>query len=105
MELYYQHRVVTDGIHVKINVTMTRTMGEMKDPVTTFREYLNQDKVYVSPAVLGLVYTRTIGEILQTDAMLTFCDDIKASIMDIRSDSTPPKCFRKTGQIAQACQR
>jgi hypothetical protein len=52
MELYYQHRVVTGGIKEKNNVTMSRTIGEMKDPATPFRKYLNQEKVYVSPAVL-----------------------------------------------------
>jgi hypothetical protein len=62
---------------------MTRTMGEMKDPATPFRKYMNQDKVYVSPAVLGLVDTRLIGVMLLTDPMLAFRDDIKASIMDI----------------------
>jgi hypothetical protein len=77
MELYYQHRVVTDGIRGKINVTMSRTMGEMKDPATPFRKYLNQENVYVSPAFLGLVDTRIIGVMLQTDPMLTFQDDIK----------------------------
>jgi hypothetical protein len=43
MELYYQHRVVTDGIRGKIKVTMSSTMGEMKDPATPFRKYLNQE--------------------------------------------------------------
>jgi hypothetical protein len=56
MELYYQHRVITVGIIGKLNVTMTGTIGDMKDPTNPFRKYLNQDKVYVSPAVLGLVY-------------------------------------------------
>jgi hypothetical protein len=78
MELYYQHRVVTDGIQGKINVTMKRNMGEMKDPTTPFCKYLNQDKVYVSHVVLGLVYTRIIGIMLQTDPQYTFRDDIKA---------------------------
>jgi hypothetical protein len=95
MELYYQHRVLTDGIRGKISVTMTRTMGEMKDPATPFRKFLNQDKVYFSPAVLGMVGTRIIGVMLKTYHMLTFRDDIKASIMDIMSDNTPLTVFAK----------
>jgi hypothetical protein len=74
---------------------MTRTMGEMKDPATPFRKYLNQDKVYVSPTVLGLVDTHIIGVMIQTDPMLKFRDDIKASIMDIMSDNTPLSVFAK----------
>jgi hypothetical protein len=31
VELYYQHRVVADGIRGKVNVTMSHTMGDMKD--------------------------------------------------------------------------
>jgi hypothetical protein len=57
--------------------------------------YLNQDKVYVSPAVLGLVDTRIIGLMLQTDPTLTFHDNIKASIIDIMSDNTPLTVFAK----------
>jgi hypothetical protein len=83
IELYYQHRVAVDGIHGKINITMTRTMGEMKDLSTPFRKYLNQDKVYVSPAVIGLVDTYSIGAVLQTYPQLVFRGDIKASSMEI----------------------
>jgi hypothetical protein len=70
-------------------------MGEMKDRATPFRKYLNREKVYVSPAVLGLVDTRIIGVMLQTDPMLTFRDDMKANIMDIMSDNTPLAVFSK----------
>jgi hypothetical protein len=56
---------------------MTRTMGEMKDPATPFRKYLNQDDIYVSPTVLGLVDTCIIGVMLQTDPQLTFRDELK----------------------------
>jgi hypothetical protein len=65
--LYYQHRVVADVIRGKLNVTM----DEMKDPATPFRKYLNQDKVYVSPAALGLVDKQIIGVMLQTDPQLS----------------------------------
>jgi hypothetical protein len=95
MELYYQHRVVTYGIRGKNNVAMYRTMGEMKDPATPLRKYFNQEKVYVSPSVLGLVDTRIIGVMLQTYPMLTFRDNIKSSIMDIMSDNTSLTVFSK----------
>jgi hypothetical protein len=64
MELYYQHRVLTDGIQGKINFTMTCTV---RNHVTPFCKYLSQDKVYVSDAVLGLVDTHNIGIMLQMD--------------------------------------
>jgi hypothetical protein len=95
IDLYYQHHLAADGIHGKINVTMSRTMGEMKDMSTLFHKYLNQDKVSVSPAVLGLVDTRIIGVMLQIDPLLTFRDDLKASIMDIMNDDTPMSVFAK----------
>jgi hypothetical protein len=95
IELYYQHRVIADSIRCKINIIMTHTMGEMKDPTTPFREYLNQDKVYVLPAVPGLVDTCIIVIMLQTDPQLTFRDVIEASITDIMSDNTPLSVFAK----------
>jgi hypothetical protein len=70
-------------------------MGEMKDLSTLFCKYLNQIKVYVSPAVLGLVDAHIIGVMLQTEPQLTFRDNIKASIMDIMSDNTPFSVFAK----------
>jgi hypothetical protein len=67
----------------------------MKDMSTPLRKYLNQDKVYVSPAVLGPVDTHIICIIIQKDSLLTFRDDIKASIMDIMNDVTPMSVFAK----------
>jgi hypothetical protein len=95
IDIYYQDRVVADGIHGKLNVTMSRMMGDMKYMSTPFRKYLNQYKVYVSPAVLGLVDTRIIGVMLQTDPLLTFHDNLKASIMDIMNDDNPMSVFAK----------
>jgi hypothetical protein len=40
----------------------------MKYPATHLWKYLNQEKVYVPPAVLGLVDTLIIGVMLQTDS-------------------------------------
>jgi hypothetical protein len=95
VELYYQHRVVANGIICNVNVTMSLTMGEMKDLSTPFHKYLNQDKFYVSPAVLRLIDTHIIGVMLQTDPQLTFCDDIKSSIMEIMDDDTPLSVFEE----------
>jgi hypothetical protein len=93
VDLYYQHRVVTDIIRGKLNVATTRTMGEMKEHATHFHNYLNQDKVYISPAVMGLADTRIIGVVLQTDPRLTFRDYIKATIIDIMSNKTALSVF------------
>jgi hypothetical protein len=41
-ELYYQHRIVGDGVRGKTNVAMSKTMGDMKDFATPFRKYLNK---------------------------------------------------------------
>jgi hypothetical protein len=38
VQLYYQHRIVADGIRGKINVAMSKMMGDMKDPKTPFRK-------------------------------------------------------------------
>jgi hypothetical protein len=93
--IYYQHRVVANGIRVKIYVIISRTMGKLKDMSTPFRKYLNQDKVYVSPAVIGVIINRIIGVMLQTDPLLNFSNDSKASIMDIMNDDTPMSVFAK----------
>jgi hypothetical protein len=45
--------------------------------------------------VLGLVDTRIIGIMLQTDPLLTFCEDSKASIMDIMNEDMPMYVFAK----------
>jgi hypothetical protein len=83
VELYYQHRTVANGIRGKINVSISKTMGDMKDLITPFQKYLNKEKVYVPQASLGLVDARIIGVMLQMDPNLTFRDDIKTSIYDI----------------------
>jgi hypothetical protein len=63
VELYYQHWLAADGIHL---VAMSKTMGDLKDPATPFRKYLHKEKVYVSqrhllffsmPESLELCYT------------------------------------------------
>jgi hypothetical protein len=72
VELYYQHRIVADGIRGKIIMTMSKTMLDVKVPATHFRKYLNQDKIYFSLASLELVDARIIGVMLQTYPQLTF---------------------------------
>jgi hypothetical protein len=37
----------------KINLAMSKTVGDMKYLATPFRKYLNKEKVYVSQASLG----------------------------------------------------
>jgi hypothetical protein len=96
INLYYQQKVIADGIIGKVKVTMSRTMGELKDMSTPFRKYLNQDNIYVSPAVLGLIDTHIIGVILQTDPLLIFRNDIKVSIIDIMHYDTPMPLFAKS---------
>jgi hypothetical protein len=92
-EVYYQHRVVGNGVRVEINMAMSKTMGDTKDLVTPFRKYLNKEKVYVSQATLGLVDAILIGIMLHTDPQLTFRDDINSSIFDIMHDDTPISVF------------
>jgi hypothetical protein len=79
----------------KLNFTMARTMGKMKDPATPFDKYINQDKLYISPDALGRVDIRIIGVMVHTDPQLTFRDDIKAAIMDIMSDKKELSVFAK----------
>jgi hypothetical protein len=95
IELFYQHHIVADGIRGSINVSMSKTMGNMKDVRTPFRKYLNKDKVYVYQASLGLVDGRIIVMMLQKDPNLTFRDDIKTSIYDIMQEDTPISVFTK----------
>jgi hypothetical protein len=89
VERYYQHRIVAGGIRGKINVSMSKTMDDMKDLSTPFRKYLNNEKIYISQASLGLVDAMIIGVMLKTDPNLNFRDDIKTSIYDIMRDDTP----------------
>jgi hypothetical protein len=95
VELYYQHRTVADGIRGKIHVSMSNTLGNMKDVITAFRKYLKKEKVCVSQASLGLVDARIIGVMLQTDPNLNLGDDIKTFIYDIMRDDTPIPVFTK----------
>jgi hypothetical protein len=91
VDLYYQHRSVNDGIRGKLNVAMSTTLSELKDPSMPLRKYLlNKEKIYITQASLGLVDARIIGVMLHTNPQLTFRDDIKVSISDIMRDGTPP---------------
>jgi hypothetical protein len=72
---------------------MSKTFGDMKDPGTPFRKYLNKEEVYVSQTPLGLIDAMIIGVMLHTDPQLTFRDDIKSSIFDIMHDDTPIAVF------------
>jgi hypothetical protein len=49
VELYYQHHIVADGIRGKVNVSMSKTMGDMKDVSTPFRKCLNKEKKLCIP--------------------------------------------------------
>jgi hypothetical protein len=70
-------------------------MGDMKDPATPSREYLNKENDYVSQACFCLVDARIIGVMHRTDPQLTFCYDIKSSIFYIMRDNTQSSVFTK----------
>jgi hypothetical protein len=89
VKLYYQHRIVADGIRGEINVAMSKNMGDMKDLATPFSKYLDKETVDASRASLSLVDSRIIGVMFHIDPQLTFHDDIKTSILDIMRDDTP----------------
>jgi hypothetical protein len=95
IELYYQHLVVNDGIRGKVNVAMSKTMSDIKDQSLPFCKYLKNKKVYVTHAYSGLIDSRIIGVLLQTDLQLSFCNDIKASISNLVRDGAPLSVFAK----------
>jgi hypothetical protein len=55
IDLYFKHKVVKDGVRGNINVTMSKSIVQMKENTSIFRAYLNKEKVYVSQVSLGLV--------------------------------------------------
>jgi hypothetical protein len=48
IDLYFQHKIVKYGVRGKINVTMEKSIGQMKYMNSAFRSYLNREKVYGS---------------------------------------------------------
>jgi hypothetical protein len=79
----------------KINVTMAKSIGQMKEMHSAFRTYLNKEKIYVIQSALGLVDARLIGVFLQADPNLTFRDDLKGVITDVMADGTLISIFPK----------
>jgi hypothetical protein len=79
----------------KITVTMSKSIGQMKDMGSVFRTYLNKEKVYISQSALGLVDARIIGVFLKANPTLMFRDDLKEAIMEAMSDATPISIFPK----------
>jgi hypothetical protein len=64
IDLYFQHKRLKDGVRGNINVTMTKSIRQMKDMHSAFRMHLNKEKVYVSQVELCLVYAHIIGVFL-----------------------------------------
>jgi hypothetical protein len=95
IDLYFQHKTVKDGVGGKVNVTIEKLIGQMKEMNSAVHTYLNKEKVYVSHVTLGLVYARLIGVFLQADPNLTCRDDLKEAIMDVMADGTPISIFHK----------
>jgi hypothetical protein len=86
IDLYFQHKTVKDGVRRKINVTMKKLFGLMKEMHSAFRTYLTKEKVYASQAALGLGEACLIGVFLQADLNRTFRDDLKEAITDVMAD-------------------
>jgi hypothetical protein len=81
--------MVKYGVRGKINVTMMKSIGKMKDMNSAFRSYLNKEKLYVSQAALGLVNARIIGVFRQANPTITFQKDLKEAIMEVMADGMP----------------
>jgi hypothetical protein len=95
IELYCKHKVVNDGVRGKINITISKSIGKMKENISVFRSYLKIKIKYASQASLGLIDVRLIGVFLQAGPILTFQDDLKQAIMEVMADRTPIWIFPK----------
>jgi hypothetical protein len=93
--LYFQHKVIKDGVRGKINVKISKSISQMKEANSIFRSNLDKEKVYLSQTSLGLVDAHLIGVFLQADPNLTFCNDRKQAIMNVMENGTPISVFLK----------
>jgi hypothetical protein len=95
IDLYFKHKVAKDGVRGKMNITMSKSIGQMKENTSIFRTYLKQEQVYVSQASLGIVDARLVGFFLQAEPNITSHKDLKQAIMEVMADGTPISVFPK----------
>jgi hypothetical protein len=77
---YFCHKVKFNNINGKLRICASKDIRQLKRGRSTFRVYLENQRVYINKAQLGEEEDITLGWILKAHPAFCFLDDMKKSL-------------------------
>jgi hypothetical protein len=74
---YYRHEVKANNANGKLRIRSSMALGALKKIISPFRNYLDDNRVYINNVQLGDEEGIALGWIFRDHPTFGFCDDIK----------------------------
>jgi hypothetical protein len=80
MQKYFRHRVSVNNVAGSIKIQTKFSISQLKHPSSTFRQYLNKERVHINSAQIGVEEGVTMGWCWKSHPDFGYRDEIKSSL-------------------------
>jgi hypothetical protein len=77
---YFQHRVSVNNVAGSIKIQTKFSISQLKHPSSTFRQYLNKERVHINIAQLGVEEGITMGWCWKSHPAFRYRDEMKSRL-------------------------
>jgi hypothetical protein len=77
---YFQHRVSVNNVADSIKIQTKFSISQLKHPSSTFRQYLNKERVHINSAQLGVEEGVTMGWCWKSNSAFGYRDEMKSRL-------------------------
>jgi hypothetical protein len=80
IQKYFRHRFAVNNIAGSIKIQTNFFMSQLKHPSSTFQQYLNQERVHINSAHLGVEERVTMGWCWKSHPAFGYHDEMKSHL-------------------------
>jgi hypothetical protein len=80
IQKYFRHRVSVNNIAGSIKIQTKFSISQLKHPSSTFRQYLNKERVHINSAQLGVKEGGTMGWCWKSHPAFGYRDEMKSCL-------------------------
>jgi hypothetical protein len=80
IQKYFRHRVAVNNVAGSIKIQTKFSISQLKHPSSTFRQYLNQERVHINSAQLGVEEGVTMGWCWKSHPAFGYRDEMKSHL-------------------------
>jgi hypothetical protein len=80
IQKYFRHRVSVNNVAGSINIETKFSISQLKHPSSTFRQYLNKERVHINSAQIGVEEGVTTGWCWKSHPAFRYRDEMKSRL-------------------------